>query len=583
MAEQTNSAVARGSLALIGAMAGLSLWALYDLVPDMVTNARLVLFLVAGGSAFFGVLLALLGPVRLPRAVLAAGVLSLLAVLLLIWASFRYDLTESFLDTEHHVLAFIYMLVIAVPFVAAGLQEQDGWRDYRLLFDAAWTIVVRYAAALLFVAVVWGVVMLSDSLLGLVGINIIDRLLDIDPVPFLLSGLALGLGLAIVHELSEFVSPFLIIQLLRVLLPVLLVVLSIFILALPMRGLSGLFGGFSAAATLIAVSCAAITLITTAVHRDDDQAVVGHMVTATKLLAILTPVPAMLAVVAVWMRVAQYGLTPDRVAALVAAVVVLVYALAYAVAVFRRAGWAARLRQANRWMALGTILIAALWLSPVLNAERLSVSSQVARAESGVAPDQLALWEMSHEWGRAGSAGLVRILELTQREDHEILVKAVADAQNAKTRWAFERGMNNPQIETLNGIVPLRPEGASLPPGAFDQLSERDRRQLHQACARTLPGGHPACVMVVTEFDPLRAHPQAIALFSASEDRVRMLSLDLRGDILVARGGPVQPGGSGMPLLEPSAIIDVLEGRFEITPVPRNVLDIGGIRLVPQN
>ena len=583
MAEQTGNTVMRGSLALTGAVAGLALWALFDVIPDLVTNARLVLFLVAGGCAFFGVLLALIGPVRLIPAVMAAAALSVVASLLLIWASFRYDLAETFLDTEHHVLAFAYMLAIAVPFVSAGLQEAGGWRQYDLLFDTSWTIVVRSAAALLFVAVVWGVVMLSDALLGLVGITAIDWLLEIDPVPWLLSGLALGLGLAIVHELSEFISPFLIIQLLRVLLPVLLLVLGIFILALPFRGLGGLFGGFSAAATLIAVSLAAITLITTAVHRDDDQAVEGYMVAMTKALALLMPVPALLALYAIWVRIGQYGLTPDRMAGLIAAAVVVIYALAYVGAVLGRDRWAARLRGANRWMALMTIAIAALWLTPVLNAERLSVASQVARAEAGVPPKELALWEMTHEWGRAGRAGLVRVLDLTDRPDHAELVEAVASARAAKSRWAYERGQDDLKIGSLDDIVPLRPEGVSLPVGAFDKLSERDRRQLHEACARTLPGGHPACVLVLADYDPLRPYPQAIVLFAPQDDRVRLLALDLRGDTLVARGAPVQPGAGSLTLLEPQSIIDVLEGRFEITPVPRNVLDIGGIRLMPQD
>ncbi len=583
MTEQSANAAMRGSLALVGAVAGLSLWALFDVIPDLVTNARLVLFMVAGGSAFFGVLLALLGPVRLTPAVLASVALSVMASLLLIWASFRYDLPESFLDTEHHVMAFAYLLAIAVPFVAAGLQEPGGWRFYELLFDTSWTIVVRYAAAFLFVAVVWGVVMLSNALLGLVGITAIDWLLDIEPMPWLLSGLALGLGLAIVNELSEYISPFLIIQLLRVLLPVLLVVLGIFILALPLRGLSGLFGGLSAAGTLIVVSLVAITLITTAAHRDDEQAVEGYMATATKALALLTPVPAVLAFYAMWLRIGQYGLTPDRVAGLIAAAVVVVYALAYAGAVLSRAGWAARLRRANRWMALGTIAIAALWLTPVLNAERLSVASQVARAVAGVPPKQLALWEMTHEWGRAGRAGLVRVLDLTQRADHAALVEAVTSARTARSLFEYERGLDDGQIATLDEIVPLRPEGASLPSGAFDQLSERDRRQMHEACARELPGGHPACVLVLADYDPLRPYPQAIVLFAPRADRVRVLALDLRGDRFVARGAPVQAGSGGMPPLVPSVIVDVLEGRFEITSVPRNVLDIGGIRLMPQN
>lgn len=583
MTEQTGSAVMRGRLALIGALAGVAVWALIEVLPDLVSNARLLLFVVAGGLAFFAVLLALLGPVRLVPAAIAAALMSMVATLLLVWASLRYEFTEDFMDTPLHVLAYAYMLAIAVPFVASGLTERGGWRRYALLFDTAWFIVVRYAAALLFVAVVWGVVMLSDALLGLVGITVIDWLLEVEPVPYVLSGFALGLGLAIVHELSEFVSPFLIIQLMRVLLPVLLAVLAVFILALPFRGLSGLFGGFSAAGVLSAVGLAAITLITTAIHRDADMAVEGRgMLAAVQALAVLAPVPAALAVYAVWVRIGQYGLTPDRVAAQLAAIVILIYALAFAAAVLMRSGWAARLRTVNRVMALGTIALAALWLTPALNAERMSVASQVDRARAEVAIADLALWEMAHEWGLAGRAGLAEVLEVTDRADHAALVAAVERAQTANSKWRYVRDTDRADIPTLDGVVTILPAGTALPPGAFDGMRGQDRQLIHSACAMTLPDGGPACVVVLADYDPLNDSRQAIGLFQSDIARVRAMALELRDGAFVITGGVKDAGGASVVQISPETLAAVAAGRYAITPVQRNALEVEGLRLVPQ-
>ena len=72
----------------------------------------------------------------------------------------------------------------------------------------------------------------------------------------------LVLALAVVTELSDYVSPFLILRLLRLMLPPVLLVLAVFLLALPLRGLSGLFGGLSAAATLLAMVAAGATATT---------------------------------------------------------------------------------------------------------------------------------------------------------------------------------------------------------------------------------------------------------------------------------------------------------------------------------
>ena len=584
MGERGDTMVTRASFALIGAIAGIAIWVLFEVLPDVVTNARLVLFVAAGGTAFFGVLLALMGPVRLSAAAIAATLLSAATTVLLVWASLRYDSAEQFLETGHHVFAYIFILIITVPFIAAGLVERDGWRRYALLFDNAWIVVVRYAAAGLFVAVVWGVVTLSDALLGLVGINVIDWLLDIQPLPYLLSGLAFGLGLAIVHELSDVVSPFLIIQLLRVLLPVVLVVLSIFILALPFRGLSGLFGGFSAAATLAGVAFGAITLITTAMHREDAMAVEGGvMLTATKALALLVFVPAVLAVFAIWVRCVQYGLTPDRIAAMVAAVIIAVYALGYGVSVLMRGRWAMRLRRMNRWMALVTVGVAALWLSPILNAERMTVWSQLNRAAAGTPLDGLALYEMAHDWGRAGERGLARIEALPGRSDQAELARAVSMARAAPSKWSYERDLNGKGIGLLGDLVAILPAGTTVPPGAFDQLGERDRRQIHKACLRRVAGGYPACVVVFADYDPQQEGRQAIGLFETSPGRVQVMTFTLRGDALMRRGGVGQVDGTAGLLLGPEAIVDLHEGRFAVVPYTRNALEVGGVQLIPQN
>ncbi|WP_324753690.1 DUF4153 domain-containing protein [Roseovarius sp. Pro17] len=578
---QSQTTATRLSYALIGAIAGLCAWALIEIVADVIDNARIVLLLVSSGLGFFGVLLGLLGPVRLVPAAAAALGMAVPAAALLLWASFRYSDVEGFLGRGYALAAFIYLLSISVPFVVAGLQRHGGWRHYGLLFDAAWELVVRTAAAWLFVGVVWTVLFLSDALLGLVGLNIIQDLIDIEPVPYLVSGLALGLGLAIVHELRDYVSPFLVIQLLRVLLPALLIVLAVFVAALPFRGLGNLFGQLSAAATLMAVTVAGITLVTTAIHRDDPLSVQGPVMRiSAQVLSVMLPVPAVLALWAVWLRVDQYGLTPDRVAALVAAGVVSIYAVAYAGAVLRRRAWRAEQRRVNRRMALLTLVIAAAWLTPLLNAERLSTSSQLARATEGVLPEKLALWEMAHDWGKAGQRGLSR-LEARAQDDTDLLT-LINKARRTEVRWDYQSPTGDAAISPLAGIVPLRPEGRSLPPGALDALDGYDRVSIHEACNRRAPGGHPGCVMVIAPFEPQDGAEQVLGFFITAGSGVRIASYALQDGVLISEGSARDLASGNYPSAEPQIVTDILEGRFRIVPAPRSVLDVGGMQLFPQ-
>ncbi len=572
----------RLSYAIVGAVAGLSVWGLTDVLPDIVDNARAALLAIAAGLGFFSVLLALLGPVRLIPAALAALGMAVPAALLLFWASFRHVQVETFLDNGFAIAAYVYLLAIGAPFVIAGLHRHGGWRHYGDLFDAAWNLVVRSAAAWLFVGVVWLVLLLSDQLLGLVGIDIIEDLIDLDPMPYLISGIALGLGLAIVHELRDYVSPFLVIQLLRVLLPALLVVLTIFIAALPFRGLGNLFGQFSAAATLIAVTVAGITLVTTAIHRDDGLSVQeAGMQIATRMLSAMLPVPAALALWAVWLRVDQYGLTPHRVAALIAAAVVLIYALAYFAALLMRTDWRRQQRSVNRWMALITLAIAALWLTPLLNAERLATASQVFRA--GAAHPDVALWEMAHEWGYPGQRGLERLEQRAQADGDADLLAMIGRARRAPSRWAFEKVERDDGIATLDGIVPLRPKSVTLQPGALDGLDSGERQRIHDACKRRLTGGHPGCVIVVAPFEPAEETDRAIGLFATEGDGARLVAYRVHEGRLIQQGFPRDILAGSYPYVSRDVIADILKGRFGLVPAPRTVLDVGGMQLFPQN
>lgn len=405
----------------------------------------------------------------------------------------------------------------------------------------------------------------------------------IDAVPWLISGVALGIGLAIVQELRDVVSPFLLIQLLRVLLPALLVVLAVFILALPFRGLGNLFGQFSAAITLLVVTIAGITLVTTAIHRDDALSVQGRVMrSATWALSVILPVPALLALWAVWMRVDQYGLTPDRVAALVAAGVTAVYALAYAGAALWRVSWSGRQRRVNRGMALLTLVIAAVWLTPILDAERLSVASQMARIEKGVPREEMAVWEMAHRWGVAGERGLTQLEAHARGEGDEKLVALIEKARTHTQYWQFTSDRDEGTVPPLAGVIPLRPEGITLFPGAIDGLHSDQRRMIVDACQRRAPGGHPGCVLVLAEFEPERAGQQAIGLFLTGGNSVQMMSFTLEDDVLFSEGYPRDLLSDAYPAARPQIISDIIEGRYSITPAPRNVLEVGGMWLFPQ-
>lgn len=577
----------RAAMALIGVVAGLSVWFLFDRLPELLDNPRLTLLLTAAVAGGFGVTLALAGPARPARAALAALILAVPGALLLSWAALRYDTVEAALRSGHLLAAFTGYLFIATPFASACLEAPRLWRDYAALFDAAWTILMRYAAGWLFVAIFWGVALLSDAVLGLVGITVIADLIEVDWAVAALSGLVLGLALAVIYELREYLSPHLLLRLLRLLSPIVLAVMVVFLAAAALRGVSGLLGDLSVAGTLLAMSLAAIALISVAIDCDNGRAVHGRaMRLVVEALAVLLPLLVAVAIWALWLRVAQYGWTPDRLVAALSAAVIMAYAILYAVAVLRRHHWMDRVRRANVAMALVVAGLCVLWLTPLLNAERIATASQVSRFADGRAPlDDLALWEMAHRWGRPGDAGLERLAQMQDHPEHGALLTRIADARRARTQQGYARlaGDGGDIAAALAAAVPLRPEDQVLPQGAFAGLAPFYQRQALEACRRTLGDGRPGCVLVMARFNSHLDLPQGVMLLRAGEARIIAHAVELRAGRLRRTGGlrDVTTGLSAS--LTTEAIARALEGDFRVRPAGLNMIELGGKGLVPEN
>ena len=562
----------QAGMAALGALAGLSLYLLAKIVDENWLGDRLALALISFTSVFFAAGLSMAGPVRMARALAMAAGLALVVALLLSWAGLRYDSLNDF--QPFPLFAATVLAVLPLPFLMA--QAGPGWRDYPSLFSQSWGLFVRLSLAVIFVGVVWGVILLSDALFGLIGLRWIEQVLEMPLAPWLITGLVFGLALAVVNELSDYVSPFLILRLLRLLVVPVLVVLAVFGLALPLRGLGGLFGGLSSAATLLAMVAAAVTLVSAAVDQADAEAVgPGWRSRAVQALALLVPVPAVLAAVSLWLRVGQYGWTPGRLFAAWMVVLALGYGVFYALAVLRP-GWRAGVRRANIGLALAMIGSAALWLTPLLHPEAIAARSQLARFESGGRkPEDVDLYALS-QWGRAGARALDALTEMAAEPGQEALA----------ARLKGEQDTNAPMDPValraaLLPILPLQPGDATATRDAI--LAAADPSLLNywrSSCARVLPQGHRGCVLVVADLWTDLPGPEALMVTTDEGGFLNYNGLVLTADGLQShavqdRDGFLPDQGEGSDVLVAlQAAPPVLE------PAPMNQISVGAARLL---
>ncbi|MCV2892964.1 DUF4153 domain-containing protein [Lentibacter sp. XHP0401] len=569
----------RLELAGIGAVAGYCLWGLFENLPHVVGEGFLLLALTVGASVFFAVLMALVGPERPLRAVLPSLALGGVTGALALWAGLRFESVSAFYDAGHPLMALFVIALIGAPFAAAALEEKDGWRDYARLFDCAWGIFIRYVAGWLFAGLIFLVLLLSDELLKLVGIRAIGDLLDVDWLRYTIVGAVFGLGVATVHELRDYVSPVLVHRLLRMLLPLVLVVVIVFIGALPFRGLSDLFGKLSTGGVLMAVAFAGITLITTAIDRDDESAAQMKLMTVSaRLMALLLPVLVGLAVYAIWLRVAAYGWTPQRVIAAYIALFLLGYVVSYLWAVVSRWDWQERLRQSNLYMALGVCVGGLFWLTPVMNAEAISANNQLARFQSGKTKlDDVPAYEMAHDWGVAGRVALEA---LAAGGDEQVLARVKA-AKEAGSRWAFERDEKGESLADMR--LEMSDRVATVAGGGdFAPVLEVMERNVLEQIGRECPAGSmPSCVFldVSAGADPLWRSMGA--LVTREDNQVYEIKTQ-SSRAYIYRSDSYN--SDGLKQRAPDDLFErIMAGDFELTPITRNVLKVGDAVFIPYN
>ena len=565
----------RLAMTLFGGLAGFALYWLYVIIDDGLLDDRLALALAAFAGTFFGGALAMAGPVSLTRAAALAVALGAGVAALISLAALRFDPASDVSNAPLLFLAAVVLSLLPLPFLIAG--AGPGWCDYPALFTQSWSLFVRLSFAWIFVGVVWAVILLSGALFDLVGLTLIDDLLKIEAAPWLITGVVFGLALAVVNELSEYVSPFLILRLLRLLLPLVLLVLAVFLLALPFRGLTGLFGGISSAATLLAIVAAAVTLISAAVDQTDEDAVAdGVMAWAARSLALILPLPAGLAVWAIALRVGQYGWTPERLFVAAMALLAMGYGLSYCAAAMRRS-WRADIRSVNVINALAVILLSVLWLTPLLNAERIASNSQMARFAAGGDPGVLDLWALD-QWGRAGAAARAELGRMAMQPGQQALADLLAS-----TALDSSASIESARAD-LAAVMPLQPaSAAALRDTIVAAANIYDLQNWTASCRETLPGGGAGCVTVVADFHPDRPGDEAMLVLLGPGGYGSYIGLWLDANIL--QQSQILPSFGALPTeAAAQSLLKTLQTTAPVlAPAPLNMLVIGdaGLIMVP--
>lgn len=422
-----------------------------------------------------------------------------------VWLKWQVEDSDKW--WQHEVFMFygwrlLLMAMLALPWIQYSLhvsREQARYPHfYRQLWLNALTLLIVFVANGLF----WLVLLLWSEMFKLVGIPFFSTLFfDTDWFGYVAFGLITALAVVLARTQSRLVTAVqkLLTFIATGLLPLVALLALMFILTLPFTGLEAISQRVSAAGLMSTLTL--LLLLLMAIVREPQKEALpypGALRYLIKCSLIVAPIYTLIAGWSLWVRIQQYGWTPERLYGVLVVVVLLVWSFGYLASILRRGRNPLELQGP---VILGVSLLAlgllVLLSSPVIDAWRISVNSHMGLYHSGkIKPDQVSLYMLDHS-GKPGRAAL------------EALQKDVAFNQDSKRRRDLNsllQGSRDPVKELtatqLVSKVVIAP-GSEKPDDAFWTFVKAQGYRI-TSCAE-----QNACVLVSQDLNA-DGHPEQV-------------------------------------------------------------------------
>ncbi|MGN6268708.1 MAG: DUF4153 domain-containing protein [Sphingomonas sp.] len=456
-------------LGVLGALACLAIQQIGDAAP-LGAAQRALMAAIATGALAFGFTADRL---RLVWAVIFAVAVAVVTGLVMWWSGAPDG--NVWRAGGWNDASLFAAIAIAAPLFQTARDEGQARFPYHHVHAHVWTNIVLWCASWAFVGVTLALSWLLAALFELIGIDLLTKLLGKDWFEALLIGGAFGAALGLFREREAVVRTLrrVVTAVLSVLAPVLGVGLLLFLLALPFTGLNALWEA-TKATTPILLTCAfgAWVLANTVIGDGaEDEAANPVLRWGAIALGVVVLPLGVIAGIATGLRIDQYGVTPERLWAVVFDAIAIAVGLAYWVALARRRlGWAEGARPANLRIAFAVAAIALFLATPILSFNALSVHDQVARLESGkVTPEKFDWAALAFDFGAPGKRALERLKHSSNAGVARLATKAAA----AKNRWTLvEHQQAVDRAGALQKRLRVLPHPVALPEGLREELAD---------------------------------------------------------------------------------------------------------------
>lgn len=370
---------------------------------------------------------------------------------------------------EDVVAAFVLPLalawLLAMPLLKLRLTGGRWTGPYPSLFEITWRGALTLAEAALFTGVFWLLLGLAAMLFGLLAIEGVAGFIS-EPLFAIPATTVVGtLAIHLIGASAGMVDGLLrqVLNLLKWLLPLAGLIVIAFALAL-LPKLPVLFADGQRviqAGWMLGLVSVTVLLLNAAYQSGQEPPGYGRLIEqALRAVPPLLIVIALTALYSLAVRTSAFGLTPARYWGLVTAAVATAYAFGYSIAAWVPGRWFGRMGQVNIVIALASIAVLLVSLTPIADPLRLSIDSQARRALT--AGDDSArdgaLGFLGREAGASGRQRLETIARLTDAAGGSAALRAAA----ARARPPATADRQTPEdwlarIERPPGAPPIEP------------------------------------------------------------------------------------------------------------------------------
>ncbi len=406
-------------LLVVGLDQGLVLWTLWYFAADgrlLTGSPRIVLPLVFAALAMpiavYWSVDAIIGRTERILMVLALG---------LLFGFIGWHQASTSVDPTGREIASpfqgVRLQVVVAAFVAGTMLLHlwvcRGARRYHEYFDLSWHNAIATAFALLFAGATWAVLFAGAGLLRTVNISAVAGLLEEEWFQLPMSTTAIAFGFVTARRWSAMT-----LALRRAwltlnawLLPVALGFGIAWVLAMPFTGYDGGSERTVTSGRLLWFLALAVCFLNAAWQDGHSPAIASRRLRSALRWAWFATIP--IALFAAWSivpRVGQYGWTEDRIWGALVAAMALAYAAGYPAPRAHDPRWMPWVGRINVWVAVVASLLVVALLTPLADARRLAVASQVGRAlGNGVEPARFDAAWLRWQAGTYGVEGLRRL------------------------------------------------------------------------------------------------------------------------------------------------------------------------------